>query len=346
MRNKIAGSLYGAAIGDAMGAVTEGMSAEQILDRFGEEVTGFLEPLPETPSYGRVAGQVTDAFSIPYFFLQELGICAREEEDISSIAEKALMHWGKSEYFEPFAGMTTRKVISRLNSMDKIGDWDYAGHLGNKLFKSHYYALSSNGAATKAFPAGLLSRGNVDTAIKYAMEISLSSHDDPYSISGACAVAAAVSEALNSDSSTYKIVQAGLYGAKQGESLARQWDGIFVYPGPSVLKRIEMAIEIGLHAGDSNRIMQELRDKIGCGPAIAETVPASFGILIAAQAKTMECIIRGVNIGDETSAVASIVGGISGCFRGVESLPEDYRDMVERQNGFDFKKLEKIIMQK
>ena len=46
-----------------------------------------------------------------------------------------MLEWGKSEWFAPFAGMTTRKVINRLNEVHSMGAWDYAGHLGNKLLK-------------------------------------------------------------------------------------------------------------------------------------------------------------------------------------------------------------------
>ena len=42
----------------------------------------------------------------------------------------------------------------------------------------------------------------------------------------------------------------------------------------------------------------------------------------------MKCICDGVNIGDETSAIASIVGALCGTFRGSRSFPEDYLDFL------------------
>ena len=74
---------------------------------------------------------------------------------------------------------------------------------------------------------------------------------------------------------------------------------------------------------------------IGSGPAIAETVPTAIGIFIAERGDTMKCICDGVNIGDETSAIASIVGALCGTFRGSRSFPEDYLDFLNEQNGFD-----------
>ncbi len=331
MNQKILGCILGAATGDAMGAATETKSAGQIRKLFGGRVEEFMTPPVDVPARGRKAGQVTDAFSIPYILTEHLlktgGKASRKT------GEEALMEWGRTEYFEPFAGMTTRNVVNRLNQNDKMDLWSYIGHLGNKLYKGHYYALSSNGAASKAYPEGLLSGGDVERAIADTVEITMSSHDDPYSISGACAVAAAVSEALKEGTSVYEIVKAAHYGSVRGETLARAREDIWTYPGPSVTKRIEMAVQIAMHSGSSRDIVSELGERIGSGPAVAETVPAALGILIANQGDTMESIYDAVNIGDETCAIACITGAIAGGYNGADSITEGYLDMIEEKNG-------------
>ena len=316
-----------------MGAATEAKSTGQIKEIFGGRVESFQKPPRDVQARGRKPGQVTDAFSIPYMLTT--AIVQADGKITREIAMESLLEWGDTEYFEPFAGMTTRKAIIEMNRQKKMNTWDYIGHLGNKLFKGHYYALSSNGAAVKAYPAGLFSNGNVDKAIENAVEIAISSHDDPWSVSGACAIAAAICEAMKYDATVYNIVQAAKYGCREGEALARKRTDIHVYPGPSVAKRLDMAIDIALHTSDDKNPIDELRDRIGSGPAIAETVPTAIGILIAERGDSMKCICDGVNIGDETSAIASIVGALCGTFRGSRSFPEDYLDFLNEQNGFD-----------
>ena len=316
-----------------MGAATEAKSTGQIKEIFGGRVESCQKPPRDVQARGRKPGQVTDAFSIPYMLTN--AIMQADGKITRKIAMESLLEWGDTEYFEPFAGMTTRKAIIEMNRQKKMNTWDYIGHLGNKLFKGHYYALSSNGAAVKAYPAGLFSNGNVDKAIENAMEIAISSHDDPWSVSGACAIAAAICEAMKYDATVYSIVQAAKYGCREGEALARKRTDIHVYPGPSVAKRLDMAIDIALHTSDDKNPVDELRDCIGSGPAIAETVPTAIGIFIAERGDTMKCICDGVNIGDETSAIASIVGALCGTFRGSRSFPEDYLDFLNEQNGFD-----------
>ena len=333
MNRKVLGCLLGAAVGDAMGAATETKSVRQIEQTFGGKVREFKEPPADTPARGRRAGQVTDAFSIPYILtahlIKEGGKATRE------LGERALLEWGRTEYFEPFAGMTTRNAVNRLKKDGNMSAWAYAGHLGNKLYKGHYYALSSNGAASKAYPEGLISNGDIEKAIADTVEITMSSHDDPYSISGACAVAAAVSEAMHDSTSVYQIIQAARYGSIRGEELARAREDIWTYPGPSVTKRIEMAVEIAVCCKSKEEAVAELAQRIGSGPAVSETVPMALGILIADGGDTMESIYDAVNIGDETSAVACITGAIAGAYNGADSITEGYLELIERENDMN-----------
>ena len=61
----------------------------------------------------------------------------------------------------------------------------------------------------------------MDQAIADTVEITMAIHDDPYSISGACAVAAAVSEAMRDGTSVYRIIKAAHYGSVKKEN----WQG-------------------------------------------------------------------------------------------------------------------------
>ncbi len=152
----------------------------------------------------------------------------------------------------------------------------------------------------------------------------------PYSISGRARLPrrSARQCAMTRRISDYKSRH---YGSVKGEELARSREDIWVYPGPSVTKRIEMAVEIALHCGSTKDVVKELAERIGSGPAISETVPAALGILIANQGDTMESIYDAVNIGDETSAIACIVGAIAGACNGADSIPEGYLGLSRKK---------------
>jgi len=321
----------GAAAGDALGAATETLSTRQIENLYGGRVADFCTPSDETLARGRQAGQVTDAFSIP--FVLALNILKNRGGVSRLVGEQALREWGESEWFAPFAGMTTRNVVNRLKKEDVKGLWAYSGQLGSKLFKGHYYALSSNGAAVKAWPASLLHPFDVDAAISDTVELTMASHDDPFSISGACAVSAAISGALKEGTSLFDVMEAASYGARRGEELARGRSDVWVYPGPSVSSRLDMAVETALL--HKNNGMNAIRELIGCGPAIAETVPAAFGLLVVHGVDVEEAMLDAVNIGDETSAIASVVGAVGGAWKGIFAFPEHYLIRIEKANNFD-----------
>lgn len=328
---KLLGCVLGAAAGDAMGAATENRSTRQIRECFGGPVTDFQTPPEGSLAYGRTRGQVTDAFSISYVLGQHLQAAGGRAS--TELAQEALRAWGETEWFAPFAGMTTRKAVNRLRDETKMSQWAYSGILGSKLFKGHYYALSSNGAAVKAYVPALFHPNDVDAAIRDTVELTMASHDDPFSISGACAVSAAISRALAPACTLYDMIQAAFYGAEQGEALARQRDDIWDYPGPSIVRRLRMAVKLAVNAGDD--AMGQIRDLIGCGPAIAETVPTAFALLIARDGDTRKAMIDAVNIGDETAAIASLVGQLGGVLHGAALFSNGERELLDKANRFD-----------
>ena len=115
------------------------------------------------------------------------------------------------------------------------------------------------------------------------------------------------------------------------------------YPGPSIYKRIKIAQQIALKNYNSDVAVDELRDIIGCGPEIAETVPTAIGLVIARKNNPIQAIFDAVNIGDETCAVSTIVGAIIGALHGATIFSEEWIDIVEKQNDFRLERLSKSL---
>lgn len=323
---KILGALLGAAVGDAMGAPTEMRTTQQIIEYFGGPVKEFKEPPSDTFARGRKPGQVTDDFSLAYFLAK--AIVKHDGKLDYYVVKELLIEWGNTdEYFIPFAGPTTRAAIERLKGNE----------VKNKDEIVNHNATATNGSAMKIFPVGLLNAGNIDKAIEDAAKVCLPTHNNHLSISGACAVAAAVSKAMEDGADVYNIVQAGLYGARKGEEIGRKIS--YIVAGPSVVRRMELAIEIGLKSSSMEEAMQDIGDYVGSGLHISEAVPTVFGLFVASEGKTMECIYAGVNIGNDTDTVATMLGALTGAYNGVKSLPEEYLSFINERNNFSLEKL-------
>lgn len=326
MYNRILGGLIGAGAGDAMGAATEARTTEQILEYFGHEVTDFEIPPADTFGAGNAAGQLTDDFSSAYFVAKH--IVENRGEVTEKAVQEALIEWSEHpEFFDRFAGPTTRLAIRRYK--------------GEKIETPKGVRLASrqatNGAAMKISPIGLLNAGNVDQAVRDAVTVTMVTHDNYLAISGGCAVAAAVSRAVMSDADVYNVLQAGLYGAKEGERIGREVGRDVA--GPSVVRRMEMAIDIGLGRGTKKEKMVEIGHRIGAGLHISEAVPCAFGFFAANEGDAMGSITGAVNVGYDTDTIATMTGAMAGALKGAESFPEHFLPTLEQVNHLEIEKL-------
>lgn len=325
--NKILGCLTGAAVGDAMGAATELRTKEMIKEKFGGKVTTILNPPDDTFARGARAGTVTDDFSLLYYtakaILDHDGIIEEKA------AEEALLNWSEDKrFYDQYAGPTTKAAVERIKGRAVSNYYD---------FICCDNAKASNGSAMKIAPAGIFNPGNLDKAVEDAITICRPTHNNNLSIAGACAIAAAVSEAMREEADVYSVVQAGFYGAKRGAKLCR--GSCAVLAGPDVIKRMKMAVTIGMMAENVDEATTEIADMVGSGLHIAEAVPAVFGILVAAKGDLKDCIIAAVNIGSDTDTIACMVGAIAGALRGPGDFAGEYLDLIESVNGFAIKKM-------
>lgn len=326
--NKILGSLLAAAVADAMGAATETRSTNQIIDKFGGLVSDFITPPDDVFARGFEKGSVTDDFSLAYCTAKAI-IEANGVID-EKTAQNALINWSKTRYYA-LAGPTTVAAVDRM--LGKQVD-------NNKSFLSYDSSKGSDGGAMKIGPVGLISHGDVDKAIKDAITICLPTHFNSTALAGACAVAAAVSEALNDNASIDSIVKAGLKGAKQGNDYAVRNNKELA--NPSVYRRIELAVEIANKCnGDMNKAMEDLEAIIGSGLSASEAVPCAFGLFVAANGDAQKAIVAAVNIGSDTDTVATIVGAIAGAY--CSYYDEEKLQIIDRVNNYDLKSLAKEV---
>ncbi|MDO5439123.1 MAG: ADP-ribosylglycohydrolase family protein [Erysipelotrichaceae bacterium] len=326
MNDKIYGSLLAAALGDAMGAATETRSIEQIKEKFGGLVTEIL-PIPEDVfARGMPLGSVTDDFSLAYETAKAI---VDHKGDVDRFcAEDALLNWSKTKYYK-MAGPTTVAAVERLKGNILPNPYDFLTVDNSK---------GSNGSAMKISPAGLVSKGNIDTAVRNAVTICMPTHANSASLAGACAVSAAIAAALKEDADLDKVFEAGLYGAMHGEEIGIKLGKRLATP--SIPKRMILAREIALkRKDDMEACLKELTDILGSGLAAAEAVPCAFGILFLTGGDPLQAVIGGVNIGNDTDTVATIAGSIAGALNGSAAIPEEFAELIEQANGFDLKKL-------
>lgn len=330
VKDKLLGSIYGAALGDAMGALTETRSAERIKEDFGGFVETLFLPPADCFAHDLPVGAVTDDFSLAYFTGLELVKCNGVVDD--EAAKKAVLTWAAYPDFVRFAGPTTLAAVQRLQGIDVP-------------YKNHYIACDNmkgtNGSGMKIFCVGLINPGNLDKAVEDTATICMPTHPNNVAISAAAAISAAVSKAMEADATLDDVLEAGIYGAKKGFEVGSERGHRMATP--SVEKRIKLAIEIARKGLGWEETMLELRDIIGAGLMAAEAIPCVFGILAANPDDAFGVIKMGVNIGDDTDTVATMAGAIAGALYGTSNMPAEYLPTIEKANNMDLKKLAEDI---
>lgn len=141
---------------------------------------------------------------------------------------------------------------------------------------------------------------------------------------------------MEKDATLDQVIEAGIYGAERGFKIGSEKGARLAVP--SVAKRIKLAAEIGKKGLGWEAEMLELRDIIGAGLMVVEAVPCVFGILAATPGDPFAAIKMGVNIGDDTDTVATMVGAIAGALYGVGNMPMEYLYTMEKANKMELRK--------
>ena len=344
LQSKVLGSLVGASAGDAMGAATELRTIEQIKNDFDGWVTTFIAPPQDTFGRCNTAGMVTDDFTQGKFILE--AALEQNGELNEQVLRSAFRRWMDYPFYPNFTGPTTRAAMQRIFNDTRPslqGDAEAGEPKQDVKLVNNGNASATNGAAMKAWASALLSLKNPQELIATTYEIARFTHDNVISVSGACAVSSAVAAAMSEGASLENVIAVAIMGADQGYDFARQ-NGAVLMAGPSVARRIELAVQIGQKHQHWETAVLDLADLIGSGLHASEAVPAVFGILACCGNSPENAILAAVNIGNDTDTVATMVGSIVGALHGIEALPSNYLSVINDANQFDLEKLaERII---
>lgn len=345
LESKVLGSLVGAAAGDSIGAATELRTIGQIKADFDGWVTTFIAPPQDTFGRCNDAGMVTDDFTQGKFILEAVLDNGGEVSD--EALRNAFRCWMDHPFYPNFTGPTTRASMQRIFNDTRPslqGDVVESEPKQEVVLINNGNASATNGAAMKAWSASLLSLGTPEELIATTYNIAQFTHNNVISVSGACAISTAVNAALSDGITLEDVMAAAIKGADRGYDYAEQ-HGAMMMAGPSVARRIELAIQIGRMHESWETAVFEIADIIGTGLHASEAVPAVFGILACCGDDPEQAILAAVNSSNDTDTVATMVGSIAGALHGFEALPGNYLPVLNEANKFELEELASRIVQ-
>lgn len=317
-------SLYGLAIGDALGMPTQLLSHDAVVRRFGL-LSGFEPADSDHPiAAGLPAGSVTD-----------------DTEQAVLLAEALIAGSGHVEA-EPFARSLVRweDDMRARGSLDLLGPSTkaaVAAVLAGTPIEEAGRNGTTNGAAMRITPVGI-AVGSTDLAVLVdrVVEASAVTHNTGVAIAGASAVAAAVSAGIDG-ADTPAAVEAGIAAAELGQERGN-W-----VAAASVPRRIELARSLADPA-DPEGSLTRIREVIGTSLATQESVPTAFGILAVFPDDPWSVCLAAAGQGGDSDTIAAIAGAIAGACRGMDGFPDAAPATIRAVNDLDLEALAERLL--
>lgn len=316
--DKVYGCLCGLALGDSMGMPTEFMTPEEIRRHFGY-VDRLVPPTDDHIHNDLKFGMITDDTELALQIITEILRFGTFNLDV---AVAAITNWAKQKdvFHKSYLGPSSARAIEELLAGTSPRQ---AGKYGATI-----------GAAMRAPALGLINPGDIPKAIDDAEIMSIPTHNTNLAIAGATAMAAAIATAMLEDSTMEKILEAAIDGAKEGERRGN------LLMGPSLHKRIELALLLVEKTADLAECAQILYDYIGAGLQTYEIVPVVMALFSKAQPdNTMKIIETGINMGGDTDTIGAMVGALAGAYYGSGNLNFEIVAEIERINTINLKEV-------
>ncbi|WP_136608663.1 ADP-ribosylglycohydrolase family protein [Paenibacillus dokdonensis] len=356
--DRVKGVVFGTAFGDAMGAVVEKLTYNDIKGKYGRVETTQLRwwksELPETARLGRMRGQgiVTDdtlmtlalmkvydteqrhldAYDLANEFVKEIAFRPRY---IPEFGKEALI---MDRLFYPEKHIFTRHVLANCEPRE--------GGYGNMV---------NCGAAMYIAPVGIVNACNPKAAYDEAI-LFASGHQVSYGLEAAGVMACCVAKAFEPGVTVDNIVNTALRYAKDGTKRAIS----DICEAAKLLRPIKKDRDevvryfheiIGKNSPMGDDVNRSI-DKIGVPsnhytPSrlfSIEELPMALAYMVLHEGDLLEAVKDGVSSGRDTDSIGVMIGAILGAMQGIQAIPADEIQAIEEINKQQIEKQCSIFM--
>jgi len=344
--DRVKGVVFGTAYGDAMGAVIEKMTHQQIKDQYGRVETVLTKwwkaDLPEAVRLGRMRGQgiVTDD-TLMTLALMRVYCIEKRHLDAYDMANEFVKEISFRPRYIPEFGREAL-ILDRLFYPEK--------HIFNRHVLANcepreggYGNMVNCGAAMYIAPVGIVNacnpKGAYDEAILFA-----SGHQISYGLEAAGVLASCVAKAFEPGVTVDNIVETALRYAKDGTkraiqdicTLAVALRGQKQDRSEVVARFHESIAKYSPMGDDVNRSM----NKVGIPtnhytPSrlfSIEELPLALAYIVLHEGDLQEAVKDGVSSGRDTDSIGVMIGAILGAMQGVSVIPANELSILEEVN--------------
>ncbi|MCR8655796.1 ADP-ribosylglycohydrolase family protein [Paenibacillus endoradicis] len=347
--DRVKGVVFGTAYGDAMGAVVEKMTYEQIKEKYGRVETTqtkwWKADWSESARLSRMRGMgiITDD-TLMTLALMNVYCTENRHLDAYDIANEFVKEIAYRPRYIPEFGREAL-ILDRLFYPEK--------HIFNRHVLANcepreggYGNMVNCGAAMYISPIGIINacnpRGAYDEAILFA-----SGHQLSYGLEAAGVMACSVAKAFEPGVSVEQVIDTALHYAKDGTKRA-------------IHDICDAAIMLKHNKEDRDEVVRKFHEVIGQYSPMGndvnrgehklgiatnhytpsrlfsiEELPLAMGFMMLHEGNLTEAVKDGVSSGRDTDSIGVMIGAILGAMHGVSAIPLDERialENVSKQN--------------
>lgn len=305
------GTLAGVAVGDALGMPAEFLTRETIRDWYGS-ITGLIRADSRHPHSKLDPGSVTDDTDHT-MLLADLLLSEGSIKPDSLAA--SLLAWGRSPRVvaNRFVGPSTLKTLEALEQGVALESVPRGG--------------TSNGAAMRvaALAIALPDRAELEAQVVASCAVS---HHTKGAISGAMAIAFALSSALHEGADIGQVAAAAMQGAEVGLQHGDwSWSAPLAARVRHVMNWVRTLTE--------QQVLDNIYELIGVDMYADQLVPAAIGLVALSGEDASKAMRLAANLGGDADTLASLAGSIAGALYGSASINSDWLQTVEQVNALD-----------
>lgn len=312
-KDRILGTLYGQAIGDAMGMPTELWPLETIHAYFGQPITTFLDgPKSNNVACHFTKGEYTDDTNQALAILDAL-IETHWQPD-QKVLVKHIMAWADQvdAWHNNILGPSSKAALLAIKNDD-----DPSTVTAKAL---------TNGAGMRIAPIGtLFTPEQLPALVDLVCEITKITHASDVAFGGAALIAGAVCAAM-ADQNWPEIVAFALQACDMATTKgAPTW-------AASVHRRTALGIKLAQqYAGDNIAFSRAIYELIGTGTMISESIPAALAIAYYTT-NVHDCALLCANLGGDTDTIGAMATAICGAKNGYQHIDPDWVRIIDIKN--------------
>ena len=314
-QSRALGALTGLALGDALGMPTQSMSRERIARELGP-ITGLVDAPADQPiAPGMPAGSVTDDTE-QALLVARLLVDGRGRVEPQTFAD-ALMAWEAQMRAKGSLDLLGPSTSAAIRAIADGGDPAEAGSGG-----------TTNGAAMRVTPVAVaVPSADAGALLGAVHDLSFVTHNTGLGLSGAAAVAGAVSAAID-DAGIDEALAYGVELARRAESMGH-W-----VAGASIPDRAAWALDAARTLGKPE-LADFLTGVVGTSVQSQESVVSALVIASRFRDDPYGGLCLAASIGGDTDSVAAMAGAILGAAYGDSVFPPDAVRQVAQVSRLD-----------